>query len=820
MTERYLCIHGHFYQPPRENPWIEAIEIQDEAYPYHDWNELITAECYAPNALSRILDHKGRIRDIVSNYAKMSFDMGPTLLSWLERHAPDAYEAVLEADRQSIQWRSGHGAAMAQCYNHMIMPLASRRDKQTQIIWGIWDFNHRFGRAPEGMWLPETAVDLESLDIMAAEGIKFTVLAQSQAKGVKPRGADVFQDVSGEQFDPAMPYVLRLSSVRQISIFFYDGSISQAVAFEGLLKSGEDFANRLISGFSDERDYPQFMHIATDGESYGHHHRFGDMALAYALDTIEQQGNARITNYGEFLEKHPPLNEVEILEHSAWSCIHGVGRWKEDCGCSTGANAGWSQGWRAPLREALDWLRDETSVLFEQKGKKIFHDPWKARDNYIEVLLDRSGSSVERFFEQNTKGLESGDIPLAMALMELQRHSMLMYTSCGWFFDDISGIEAVQILRYAGRVVQLAKNISKKNLEHKFLDRLSGGASNIASKGTGADIYTKSVKPHIVSFNKVCAHFAISSLFEDYPEETDIYSYRIQTIDYQRMQAAKTDLVVGRCIVSSLITMHSREICFAVLNLGDLDFNCGVKALGSLEAYKAMSGDITEAFEHGAFADIVRLIDKYFGSSRFTLFDLFRDEQRKVLDMLTKGTMDSFEDSYRRIYEESRILMGFLKVTDVPVPRAFLTAAEFTLNLDLKRMLMAEAEAEAVHGVMKELDRWGITLDSVDLEFKFRRTLEREMLALEETPTDLEKLTNMDRLMYIALHMPFSLNLWMMQNSYFNLATTMYKTVDISDSNEMEAWENAFRSLGQKLNFNLDALLLLGDNGLGDNGHG
>ncbi|MCK4910511.1 MAG: DUF3536 domain-containing protein, partial [Thermodesulfovibrionales bacterium] len=671
-----------------------------------------------------------------------------------------------------------------------------------------------------GMWLPETAVDLESLDIMAAEGIKFTVLAQNQAGSIKPMGGEEFHDVSGEQIDPSVPYVLRLSGGREISIFFYDGSISQAIAFEGLLKSGEEFANRLLRGFSDEREHPQLMHVATDGESYGHHHRFGDMALAYALDTIEQQGGARITNYGEFLEKHPPTNEVKILEHSAWSCVHGVGRWKEDCGCSTGANINWNQGWRAPLREALDWLRDETSALFENKGKEIFNDPWEARNNYIDVLLDRSDSTVESFLDSNTSELKSKDVPVAMVLMELQRHSMLMYTSCGWFFDDISGIEPVQILRYAGRVVQLAKNVSRKNLEHEFLDRLGGGASNIASKGTGADIYLKSVKPNIVGFNKVCAHFAISSLFEDYAEETEIYSYRIQTHDYQRMQAAKTDLVVGRCKVSSVVTKRSREICFAVLNLGDLDFNCGVKALGSLEAYREMSADIVEAFEHGAFADIVRLIDKYFGSSRFTLFDLFRDEQRKVLDTLTKGTMDSFEDSYRRMYEENRILMGFMKDTDVPVPRAFLTAAEFTLNLDLKRLLMAEAEAESVHGVMEELDRWGITLDSVDLEFKFRRTLEREMRSLEEAPTDLEKITNMDRLMDIALQMPFTLNLWMMQNSYFNLATTMYRSVDISDPNEREAWESAFRSLGDKLNFNLEALLTLGDDGPGDNGHG
>jgi len=814
MKERYLCIHGHFYQPPRENPWIEAIEIQDEAYPYHDWNELITAECYAPNSLSRILDDEGRIRDIVSNYSKISFDMGPTLLSWLERHAPDAYEAVLEADRQSIKWRSGHGAAMAQCYNHMIMPLANRRDKQTQILWGIRDFNHRFKRDPEGMWLPETAVDLETLDIMAAEGVKFTVLAQDQAKGVKPEGGDeTFRDVSGGGIDPTKSYILRLPSGRQICIFFYNGAVSQAVAFENLLKSGEDFANRLTSVFSDEREHAQLMHIATDGESYGHHHRFGDMALAYALDSIEQRGEARITNYGEFLEMHPPAFEVEIIERTAWSCIHGIGRWKEDCGCSTGANPGWNQHWRAPLREALDWLRDEVSELFEKKGLEIFNYPWKARDRYIDVILDRSDENVRKFLDSNTGDLEFADINTAMSLMEMERHAMLMYTSCGWFFDDISGIEAEQILRYAGRVIQLVKHVFHKDIEAEFLDRLRGSKSNIAIKGSGADVYLKKVKHQVVSLLKVVAHFAISSLFEDYPEQTSIYSYKIETLDYNLMQSAKTELVLGRCNALSEVTLNSREISFALLHLGDHDFNCGVRVFKGQQAYDAMKGEITEAFEQGSFADIVRLIDTHFGTNRFTLFDLFRDEQRKILDTLTKETMDSFEDSYRRLFEENRILMGFIKEVGNPVPNAFLTAAEYTLNLDLKRMLKGEAQAEDIQSVLEEFERWELDMDAVGLEFTFRRTLEREMQALEETPTDLVKLTNMDRLMDIALEMPFTLNLWMMQNLYFKLATTLYRSVVEGGMEDVDVWQMAFKSLGDKLNMNLDALLALGVGG-------
>jgi alpha-amylase/alpha-mannosidase (GH57 family) len=812
MTERCLCIHGHFYQPPRENPWLEAIEIQDEAYPYHDWNELITAECYAPNALSRILDGKGRIRDIVSNYAKISFDMGPTLLSWLEKNALDAYEAVLEADSQSQEWRSGHGAAMAQCYNHMIMPLASGRDKLTQVLWGVKDFRKRFGRDPEGMWLPETAVDLESLDIMAGEGIAFTVLAQHQARGVRPNGEAEFADVSGGDIDPSKPYLLRLHSGREISLFFYDGSVSQAVAFEGLLKSGGDLAARLMGGFSKKREHPQLMHIATDGESYGHHHKFGDMALAYALHSIEQKDNARLTNYGEYLALHPPEDEVEIIEHTSWSCGHGIERWKSDCGCSTGSNPGWSQAWREPLRSALDWLREETDSLYEEKASELFKDPWKTRDAYIDVIIDRSEKNIEGFLSEHYSGeFDASCKTEAMVLLELQRHAMLMYTSCGWFFDDISGIEAVQVLRYAGRVIQLAQFLFGKDMEKEFLERLGHARSNIPSKGNGAAIYMRSVKPHIVTLEKVAAHYAISSLFEEYPEETGIFCYRIHSLDYQKLQAAKSSLVVGLCEVTSEITLRSVEMSFAVLHLGDHDFNCGVGSLKGFDAYKDMATELTEAFEHGAFADVVRLIDTNFGTTRFTLFDLFRDEQRHILDTLIKETMDSFEDSYRRIYDENRILMGFLKDTDVPVPRAFLTAAEFTLNLDLKRMLMGKAEAGEISGIMEEIESWDITPNKVDLEFNFRRTLEREAAFLEEEPTDLQKLMNMDRLMEIALSLPFTLNLWMMQNTFFRMATTAYAELGMEDMEYHTLWDKAFRSLGEKLNFNLEAVIALAD---------
>ncbi|MCA1666375.1 MAG: DUF3536 domain-containing protein, partial [Thermomicrobia bacterium] len=471
MTNRYVCIHGHFYQPPRENPWLEAIELQDSAYPYHDWNERITAECYAPNAASRILSGAGRIAQIVQNYARISFNFGPTLLAWMEAQAPDTYAAILDADRESRDRFSGHGAAMAQVYNHIILPLANRRDKWTQIHWGIADFTHRFGRAPEGMWLSETAVDLETLDILAEQGIAFTVLAPSQAGMVREIGAEEWEDVSGARIDPTRAYVQQLPSGRTIALFFYDGPISRGVAFEGLLDRGENLVNRLLGAFSDERDWPQLVHIATDGETYGHHHAHGDMALAYALHHIEAHDLAHLTIYGEYLERFPPTHEVQIIENTAWSCDHGVERWRSNCGCNTGGRPDWNQQWRGPLRAALDWLRDAILPIYEAGMRALVHDPWAARDAYISVILDRTDENVARFLAaQTTHELTQAERVRLWELLEMQRHAMLMYTSCGWFFDELSGIETVQVIQYAGRVIQLAEMIAGERFEPRFLD--------------------------------------------------------------------------------------------------------------------------------------------------------------------------------------------------------------------------------------------------------------------------------------------------------------------------------------------------------------
>src|SRR4051794_25375415 len=406
--QRYLCIHGHFYQPPRENPWLEAIEVRDSAYPYHDWNERVTAECYAPNAASRILDGEQRIERIVNNYSQISFNFGPSLLAWLEVERPEVYRAILEADAASAERFSGHGSALAQGYNHIILPLANRRDKRTQILWGLADFEHRFKRQAEGMWLPETAVDLETLDLLAQGGVRFTVLEPHQARRVRPKVAkgeeEKWKEVGGGRIDPSVPYEVKLREGRRIAVFFFDGAISRAVAFEGLLMSGERFTDRLMSAVPADPEHDRLINIATDGETYGHHHRYGEMALSYALQHIEENGWAKLTNYGEYLATHPPQHEVEIVENTAWSCVHGVDRWREDCGCHTGGGEGWTQGWRAPLRLALDGLRDELAPLWECAARQLFAAPWEARDAYVEVLLDRSPAAVSDFLARVAAG--------------------------------------------------------------------------------------------------------------------------------------------------------------------------------------------------------------------------------------------------------------------------------------------------------------------------------------------------------------------------------------------------------------------------------
>ena len=489
----FVCIHGHFYQPPRENPFTGKVPEQPTAAPWHDWNERITEESYAANAEARILDGNGAVSKTINTYESISFDFGPTLLSWLEDAAPETYRAIIEADAASARRFAGHGSAMAQAYNHAILPLSNQRDKVTQVRWGIADFEHRFGRRPEGMWLPETAVDTETLDVLSREGIAFTVLSPYQAAAVEgPDGS--WADVDGGRIDTRVPYLIDLGQGRSIAAFFYDGPLSREIAFDGLLNDGHALAHRLVSAAGEAGESPRLAHVATDGETYGHHHRHGEMALATALETIDAGSSARLTNYPEFLSLVPPIARAAIVEDSSWSCAHGVERWRADCGCHTGREPTGHQRWRGPLRSALDWLRDELIGPFESVGVDLLEDPWQARDDYISVVL---GGSVEAFLDDHARAdLDPSQRTKAVELLEIQEHAMLMYTSCGWFFDDISGLEAVFVLRHAGRACQLARRALGVDLEPELMARLEAAPSNLEGVN-GRVVYEREVSPFV-----------------------------------------------------------------------------------------------------------------------------------------------------------------------------------------------------------------------------------------------------------------------------------------------------------------------------------
>ncbi len=770
--ERYICIHGHFYQPPRENPWLEAIEIQDSAYPYHDWNERITAECYAPNTASRKLDGNGRIECIISNYARISFNFGPTLLSWMEKYSPDTYQAILEADRQSMVWRSGHGAALAQVYNHLIMPLATRRDKKTQVLWGIRDFEHRFKRFPEGIWLAETAVDTETLEVVAEAGISFTILAPHQAKGVRKIGDSDWQDVSGARIDPSRAYLCKLPSGNSINLFFYDGPISQAVAFEKLLGSGEQFAARLTSGFAPYRSHAQLCHIATDGESYGHHSRFGEMALGHALNLIEEGDRARLTNYGEYLALHPPEYEAQIVENSSWSCLHGVERWRNDCGCNSGGNSGWNQKWRQPLRQALDSLGERLSSCYRQVAGRYLRDPELARNEYIWVILDRSDENLAVFLDRHARRqpLDDDEMVAVLSMMELQRHAMLMQTSCGWFFDELSGLETVQILQYAARAIQLAECYCEADIETVFLEELSGAESNIKRLGNGADLYRNFVKTAMIDLIRVGAHYAVSSIFEDYGDETEVFSYQVWREDFLQLQSAQLRLSVGRVFIRSSINGRADRISFCTLYFGGQALNCGVRSFIGEEAYQSMKDDVTTAFSVADFAHIIRLMDVYFGMHTYSLKDLFLDEQRQILKQIITGSLQEFEDKFSALYENNRSLMGFVRDTGMPLPHRFLTTAETALNLALQRLFVDEPlDLKRLQEIIAELREWNVEVDCVALEFLVRRRIEQTMARLLDNPQDEELQTELILLLESLQLLTLEVNLWLTQNRFWEV---------------------------------------------------
>ena len=815
--EKFLAIHGHFYQPPRENPWLEAIELQDSALPCHDWNERVCAECYTPNSVSRIVDNRNKILDIVNNYTRMSFNFGPTLLSWMETYAPLTYERIIKADIDSISEHDGHGNAIAQVYNHMIMPLANEQDKITQVKWGIRDFEYRFGRKPEGMWLAETAVDDDTLRVLADNGIKFTILSPYQALKIKKITDDEWQDVSWGNVDPARSYKYTIKSdlSKSINLFFYDGAISRSVAFDELLKDGNKFIKRLSDGVSEGRDYSQLVNIATDGESYGHHTKFGDMALAYVLKIKAETEGFKITNYGEYLAKFESDYEADIKQASSWSCFHGVGRWKEDCGCSTGGQPGWNQKWRKPLRDALDYLRDKLAVIFETKGKKYFKsDAWDTRNKYIDVVLNRNYSTIKNFQKANFRtDLTESEKVRGMELLEMQRQAMLMYTSCGWFFNEISGLETVQIMKYAARAMQLASNFTQEDLETPFLNILNDAKSNIKEYGSGKDIYQRWVKPSVVTLKEVACLWAISSLYQEFEEDEDVYCYSVKRKNYYKTEKGNSNFIVGNIEVTSKITLQKSNLVFALMQFPDGDFHCAIKEFSDNEEFNELKNSLVKTFILYPQTEIIRALDEKFGKEYFTLKDIFIEERKKILQILLKDQLKKFANRYEEMYDQGKSSIYHMQSLGLEIPKEFKISAGYTLSHRYNDLLadsngfVEENVIQQIMAINFEAKKMGIDIDKAPSNKNFARRIITNLNRLTKS-FEARQADAIVELFEIIEKLELNIDMAEAQNIYYN--KIYHRIGDILENNIKEPGEKEFAfinlllTIGDKLNINVD----------------
>lgn len=754
---KYVCIHGHFYQPPRENAWLEQIEVQESAAPFHDWNERISDECYGPNAHARILDEHGKIIDITNNYEKISFNMGPTLLSWMELNRPDTYELILQADQNSQHFFNGHGSAIAQVYNHLIMPLASRRDKETQIRWGLYDFEQRFKRQAEGIWLAETAVDTETLQCLADQGVKYTILAPNQAK--RFRGAGDWQN----GVNPNIPYVVDLGGNRKITLFFYNGEVSQKIAFAGLLNDGKQFAKSLLEGFTPKVSSPEILNVGTDGESYGHHHRQGEMALAYCLHHLETSSDAQLANYGYFLSKHEPTHEVEIHEDSSWSCAHGVERWRSNCGCHTGGEPQWNQEWRVALRESLDWLKGKLDELYEKEMKTIHSNPWELRDQFIEVVFQLETRDYDSFFKKYLPDLKKKDKTRVIRMLEMQRNGMLMFTSCGWFFNDVSGIETIQILQYANRAAQLAERESTLDLESPFIEMLDKGMSNIEGMGTIKDIYLNYVSSKRMTLTKVGMHYAVNVLFAENPKTLQIFNYDIQTSDLIRFHGGQQILCMGRAVVNSKVTLSVKHMSFAVLYLGNHHIIGGTTNDYDEIHFKELVDKLSGNFKRSHITSVIYDIERHFASTHFSFFDLMKDEQKKILKEVIDSNIADAATSIQRISKQNYSLLNLMRQQRLVVPHVLWQNLVTQLEYDLRSAIIGWGESgdfEPLFSVLDEFEHWNITPNK-NFEFKLTKAIKKVV------ERGLEKHEKIEELLHRLQRLQLDVDLIHLQNFVF-----------------------------------------------------
>jgi hypothetical protein len=687
MGDAELVVHGHFYQPPRENPWTEVVPAESSAAPYHDWNERITAECYRPNGWARVVDEGERVVDIVNCFELLSFDVGPTLMSWLEQHHREVYDRIIEADRRA-------GRAIAQAFGHAILPLCNERDRRTQVRWGIADFVHRFGRRPEGMWLPETAVDDDVLACLADEGLTFTILAPSQIEAVRPLG-DGAERSSRDQWVPwgdgAAGGVLRWRHPADpglaLDLVVYDGPLSHDLAFAGV--SSQALVARAAARGG-------LVCAATDGETFGHHHTFAERGLAYALAVEAGRRGVGVPRLVDHLGAVPPEREARIRV-SAWSCSHGVARWADDCGCHTGGEPGWSQAWRAPLRAALDLLRDWSVEVVERRGPELLDHPWEARDDYAEVLL--GVTSLADFASRHVRG----DLPDALTLLEAQRHALLMYTSCGWFFNDLAGLETVQILRYAARCIDLHRELGEEPPEHDVLALLAEARSNRPEEGDGRRIWEHHVVPTRVDPARVAAHIALVQLLSPDPgpgeQERRFGSHEVVDSDYEVHDRGGLSMCAGWVTLVHRRTRRSSTQAFAAVHLGGLEVFGAVRE-ASIDEEGGVEDDLVElrnTFDDGGrVTSLLREVVDRFGPREFGLESTLPDAADQIVHRAAQGLIDRVAATYDQLRSDHHRTFTALARAGYQLPAELRAPIELALSRRFEQELV-RAAAEGTH---------------------------------------------------------------------------------------------------------------------------
>ncbi len=493
-----LILHGHFYQPPRENPRTGIIPLQTSAAPWKNWNEKIFNDCYGANIHSRYLSPYGRIVSITNNFSYISYNFGPTLLSWLEEKHPEELELLIESDKES-KLRLGHGNAMAQSFNHTILPLDREDDAKIQIDWGIESFQHYFDRDPEGMWLPEAAINSKVVDMLAEAGIKFVILSPWQCKAIYDNSGNPV-NLNGKPAPYDRPFLIEGEKGSRIAAFFYNHTLAEGISFGHLLRSADKLYENLI--YIKDTDKPALIHTATDGEIYGHHEPYGDMALAALIRKVGDRDDFVLTNYASYLERNPAetlavLHTGEDNKGTSWSCSHGVSRWYKDCGCHTGGDPGWNQAWRTPLRNSLDNLKEKLDVIFSDEIKRIFGGRVKPYDLIRQYGKVTSGKlSTEDFIKELHSGHSfdpSFNIEIAHMLSGI-KNIHFSFTSCGFFFSDISGIEPRQNIQYALYAISMFQPFCQTDLLLPFLSDLRAAKSNIKGIGDGMMIAQEELK--------------------------------------------------------------------------------------------------------------------------------------------------------------------------------------------------------------------------------------------------------------------------------------------------------------------------------------